>query len=281
MTTHRFAAMGCAIEVGGGGPSELGAIERLFAERERTFSRFIANSELTRVNGRAGRPVLVSGTFADAVRVALQASAETEGLVDPTLGAALLAAGYDRDFSELLDDPSPAGPPHGPGPVAVAGRVVRTGGDVTLDLNGVVKAMTVDDALALPGSHRWVSAGGDVATRSPLTVALPASGAIELRSGALATSGRSKRRWRRGGEPQHHLIDPRTGRPAATPWTDVTVCGATCVAADAAAKAAFLLGEDGPGWLDARGLPGRFVADDGTVRANDAWRDSAREPACT
>jgi FAD:protein FMN transferase len=280
MNQHRFPSMGCAIVIGGGGPREHAAIERLFAQRDQTFSRFIVGSELNLVNARAGRPTLVSDTFADALRVALAVSAETVGLVDPSLGAALLAAGYERDFAELGDEPAPAGPPRGPGPVAVSGRVVRAGPNVTIDLNGVVKSMAVDDALALPGGHRWVSAGGDVATREPLTVSLPADGVIELRFGALATSGRSKRRWWRGDVEQHHLIDPRTGRPAETPWTDVTVCGATCLAADVAAKAAFLLGFSGPTWLDVRGMPGRFVAEDGSVRTNDAWERSEREAVC-
>ena len=101
MNDYRFTAMGCAIVVGGGGPREHAEIERLFADRERRFSRFLAASELNRVNARAGRPTLVSGRFADAVRAALSAAQETGGLVDPSLGAALLAAGYTRDFGEL------------------------------------------------------------------------------------------------------------------------------------------------------------------------------------
>jgi thiamine biosynthesis lipoprotein len=277
---HRFRAMGCDVVVGGGSPREHAAIERLFAEREGRFSRFMPASELNEVNARAGRPTLVSGAFADAVRIARTAAEETDGLVDPSLGAALLAAGYTRNFDELDADPAPAGSPRRGGEVALFGRVVRAAPDVVLDLNGVVKSMAVDDALGLPGSHRWVSAGGDVAVRAPLTVSVPGGGAVELRRGGLATSGSSKRRWLRAGEIQHHLIDPRTGRPARTPWTDVTACGGTCVAADVAAKAAFLLGADGPAWLDARGMPGRFLRSDGTVHTNSAWDRSMREGVC-
>jgi len=102
---------------------------------------------------------------------------------------------------------------------------------------------------------------------------------VELRQGALATSGRTKRRWLRGGELQHHLIDPRTGRPSRSPWTEVTACGATCVAADVAAKAGFLLGEDGPAWLDARGIPARFLREDGATRTTLAWERGMREAA--
>ena len=86
----------------------------------------------------------------------------------------------------------------------------------------------------------------------------------------------------RAGAEQHHLIDPRTGRPSSSPWEEVTVCGATCLAADVAAKAAFLLGVEGPDWLDERGLPGRFLAH-GRAYENASWRAGVTpwEPACT
>ena len=95
-----------------------------------------------------------------------------------------------------------------------------------LDLNGVVKARTVDDALALLDGKGFVSAGGDLATHGAIVVALPRDGTVSLMHGALATSGADRRRWVRGGRRQHHLIDPRTGRPADSPWEQVTVCGA-------------------------------------------------------
>ncbi len=78
-------------------------------------------------------------------------------------------------------------------------------------------------------------------------------------------------------ERQHHLIDPATGAPAATPWRDVTVCASSCARADVAAKAALLLGRRGPGWLDERGLPGRFVAADGALVHNGAWSRSLEQ----
>jgi thiamine biosynthesis lipoprotein ApbE len=56
-----------------------------------------------------------------------------------------------------------------------------------------------------------------------------------------------------------------------SPWEQVTVCGASCLDADTAAKAAFLLGHDGPGWLDERGLPGRFLSSSGVVLTNASW----------
>ena len=279
MSEHRFVAMGCEVVVGGGRPAEHRAIERLFLERERVFSRFIPQSELNRVNASAGRPVLVSPLFAETLRVALQAADDTEGLVRPTLGAALEAAGYTRDSSLLAPDPQPPELPRPPGPVMTFGRVVGLAAGVSLDLNGVVKSLAVDDALALLSGEGFVSAGGDLAARGELAVALPGDGSVSLRRGALATSGNTKRWWLRGGRVQHHLIDARTGSPAASPWSQVTACGATCLAADIAAKAGFLLGEQGPCWLDERGIPARFLVACGDVTVNEAWRTSMREAA--
>jgi thiamine biosynthesis lipoprotein len=278
---NRFSSMGCEIVVEGATPDELARIRALFAERDAVFSRFRPSSELNAVNaGRGGR--LVSPLFSRMVEAALQAREQTDGLVDPTLGAALEAAGYDRDFAALGPRADPPAATSGPGHVELYGRVLVLGAGVKLDLNGVVKAVTVDDALELLSGPGFVSAGGDLATRGEVDVALPGGGAVRLVAGGLATSGRTKRRWTRGGLEQHHLIDPATGCPSTSPWDEVTVCGATCFAADVAAKAAFLRGEDGPDWLDERGLPGRFLAGAG-VRENASWRAgvAAREPACT
>jgi FAD:protein FMN transferase len=279
MSESRFYAMGCEVVVRGGGASQRTQVERLFRDREHVFSRFIAGSELNRVNEASGRPTVVSELFAATLDVAVQAVRETDGIVDPTLGAALEAAGYSRDFAEITADPRPAAPASGSQAVVLMGRVVSVPRGVLLDLNGVVKSLAVDDALALLSGDASVSAGGDLAARGPLTVSIPGGAAVELRQGALATSGRTKRRWLRGGELQHHLIDPRTGRPSRSPWTEVTACGATCVAADVAAKAGFLLGEDGPAWLDARGIPARFLREDGATRTTLAWERGMLEAA--
>jgi thiamine biosynthesis lipoprotein len=98
----------------------------------------------------------------------------------------------------------------------------------------------------------------------------------------MATSGTTRRRWRRAGQTQHHLIDPATGRPSDSIWTLVSVAAASCRDADVAAKAAFLLGDDGPAWLDERELPGRFVTTPPAgVVTNRTWQDvmGAREEA--
>jgi thiamine biosynthesis lipoprotein len=272
--------MGCELVVSGPDP---GGVAAVFSRWEAAFSRFLPESELSRVNASPRVAVRVSPLFARALRVALGVAAETDGLVDPTLGAALEQAGYDRDFAALPPD-GLLGPavPSRLREVRLDGQILRRPPGLRLDLNGVVKALAVDEAAALIPGDGFVSAGGDLATRGPVDVGLPGGGSIRVVRGGLATSGVVSRHWRRGGREQHHLIDPRTGRPADSPWRQVTVSGASCLAADAAAKAAFLLGEDGPGWLDGRGLPGRLIGRDGSVVETELWSRATREhAACT
>ena len=277
--------MGCDVVVSGASQSERLAIEHLFAERDRVFSRFRADSELSRVNAAAGSAVRVSRVFAEMLAVAIGAERESDGLVSPALGAHVEAAGYDADFASLADHDGPAlsVEPVRPGAVLLRGRTVSSDPGIRLDLNGVVKGKTVDDAVALLKGEGFVSAGGDLAVRGNMVAALPGGGTVGLARGALATSGSDRRRWLRAGVVQHHLIDPRTGAPSASPWEQVTVCGLTCVGADIGAKAAFLLGHEGPVWLDLRGIPGRFRAlASGEIIVNRAWEHSLeRAAACT
>jgi thiamine biosynthesis lipoprotein len=272
---NSFRSMGCEVLVTDGAP--LDEVRALFDERDRRFSRFLGSSELNRVNASPRGLTSVSEAFASMLCLALGASRATGGLVTPAVGAALLAAGYDRDFDALPAHEVAVVPACVPGSASMRlrGTYLLRSEPVILDLNGVVKGKTVDDALALLGSG-WVSAGGDIATTAPLVVGLPGGDTIILDRGGLATSSIGKRAWKGG----HHLIDPLTGAPSETPWLDVTVAAQSCVVADVAAKAALLLGEAGPSWLDRRGLPGRFVARNGAVGINETWRQLApRSPA--
>jgi thiamine biosynthesis lipoprotein len=242
MTVHRFEAMGCEIVVSGAHPA---AVATVFEEWEDAFSLFRPESELSRVNRSGAAVAAVSPLLARALEVALDVAAETDGLVEPTL------CGRWRE-------------------VRLAGRVVSRPAGVALDLNGVVKSLTVDAAAELISGEGFVSAGGDIAVRGPVDVALPRGGSVRVIEGGLATSGTASR--------GAHLIDPRTGEPSDSPWEQVTVSGASCLAADVAAKVAFLLGTDGPAWLDARGIPGRFVSRDTEIVKSAAWRGAL---ACT
>jgi thiamine biosynthesis lipoprotein len=271
----RFGSMGVDVSVSTA--AHLGEVRALFDERERRFSRFLPSSELNHVNAAPRGLMLLSEDFASMLSLALDAARATDGLVTPAVGGAIVAAGYDRDFDALSRD-HPTGceevavkPARVPSldSLSILGRFLLRSDDVVLDLNGVVKGKTVDDALALLG-RGWISAGGDLATTRPVVVGLPGGESITLERGGLATSSVAVRAWSGG----HHLIDPATGAPSTAPWRDVTVAAVSCVAADVAAKAALLLGHAGPSWLDGRGLAGRFVDRDGAVTVNQAWQNA-------
>jgi thiamine biosynthesis lipoprotein len=268
-----FASMGCTVEVSD--DASIDAVRLLFAARDRRFSRFLASSELSRVNSVPAGLILVSEELASMVSLSLDAARASGGLVTPTVGGAVLAAGYDRDFAALPRNGVAVVPVRVPplSALSLRGRMLLRSEPMELDLNGVVKGRTVDDALKLVGGG-WISAGGDLATSVPVVVGLPGGDTVTLDAGGLATSSVAKRTWLAHGERQHHLIDPATGAPARTPWRDVTVAAGSCLAADVAAKAALLLGHAGPSWLDRRKLAGRFVAHDGRVLANEHWQQA-------
>jgi thiamine biosynthesis lipoprotein len=237
---HRFRAMGCDGAVAGGDPATVAAVLERW---EAAFSLFRPASELSRVNRSPARVLAVSRLFANTLEAALDAAAETEGVVDPTL------SGRWPD-------------------VALSGRLLSRPPGLALDLNGVVKSLAIDDAVATLDGPGFVSLGGDLAVHGPVDVALPAGGAIRVVAGGLATSGTASR--------GAHLVDPATARPSESRWEQVTASGSTCLGADVAAKAGFLLGDRGPGWLDERGIPGRFVGADGEIVENDRWTRATR-----
>jgi FAD:protein FMN transferase len=238
--------MGCDVAVAGGDRVKVAAVLERWEE---AFSLFRPESELSRVNRSPAHVLAVSPLFARALEVALDVAAGTEGLVDPTLCGRWTQ-------------------------VALSGSLLSRPPELALDLNGVVKALAVDEAAATLDGPGFVSVGGDLAVRGPVDVALPAGGAIRVVTGGLATSGTASRGT--------HLVDTATGGASESCWEQVTASGASCLDADIAAKAGFLLAERGPEWLDARGIPGRFVGLDGKIIENDAWTGATRTvPACT
>ena len=236
-------AMGVELVVAGATRAELAAVATLFGEWERVFSRFRADSELSRVNALDAEAFVVSPLFARRPRTALAAAAATDGLVDPTLGAALEAAGYDRDFARAPRTirPAPEAPSGSWRSVRHAGRRRRSPAGTALDLNGVVKALP--STRPSPCSRDRVRLGRR-RPRHPRRddVALPEGGAVRLAAAGSRPAGRRAGGGSAAARPQHHLIDPRTGRPVRVAVDEVTVAAGSALAADVAAKAAFLLG---------------------------------------
>jgi thiamine biosynthesis lipoprotein len=294
MQTLHFFAMGCqmlaVVDAAGARAAErLRRVSGWFAVWERRLSRFRPGSELARLNCSGGAPTRVSPVLAEAIGAAVGAARLSGGLVTPTALAALEAAGYDRPFAELA--PEIAGQAHAPRLPAdwrqlkldPAARAVALPAGARLDLGGTAKGWAAAEAARRLSSAgpALVDAGGDIvvsgpmadggpwpiAIASPFGAAEAPLGVLQLAAGAVATSGRDYRRWRQGGEERHHLIDPRTGRPADTDLLTATVVAGDVVSAEAAAKVALLLGSrDGMAWIEARpGLAAMLALADGRV----------------
>ena len=98
---------------------------------------------------------------------------------------------------------------------------------------------------------------------------------IAVRDGGLATSSTAARRWRRGGDVLHHILDPRTGLPAEPVWRTVSVAAGSCADANAASTAAVIRGRRALGWLTRLGLPARLVDATGAVFTVAGWPDDS------
>jgi len=246
-------------------PSDAGRARRALAAGrreveacERILSRFLPESDLSRLNRASGSWVRVDERLIAALRGALRVREETDGKFDPTILPALVALGYDRSF-ERLDGRPPArdGDWHAGAVVEIdtGSSQARVEAGAAVDLGGVGKGFAGSRALLamceawaeLPGA--LVDLGGDLAVwgSSPeggpwrLAVADPGLpgrnlAILELDQGAVATSGRDQRRF--GPDLQfHHLIDPATGAPANCGPLAVTVVGSDGTEVEAYATA--------------------------------------------
>lgn len=265
LARHAFPTMGSTVDLTLVGDRATAAAwrlaEALAAEWEATFSRFRPDSELSRLNAAAGRPVPVSARLYDAVAAAVAGSRSSGGLFDPTILPALVALGYDRDFQEIdvTKQIALAGIAiPGVGGIALdpLARTVTLPAGVALDLGGIVKGLYADALAEMLAD--WpagvVSAGGDlrawgdgpsgdgwlVGVEDPRDARRDVA-RLRVRGG-VATSGTNRRSWRHGDVEVHHLIDPRSGLPGERTLCSVTVVAPTAASAEVAATALFLAG---------------------------------------
>lgn len=256
----------------------------LFDQQEERFSRFRPSSLVSRLN----RGETVADPWLDAILpLALAAWETTDGLFNPLVLPALAAAGYDRTFSTVSGGaPVPLPPPDPRTAIerATAGWRLREG---RLDLGGIVKGWTADLAAehlaAATKAPAMVNAGGDIRC---IGEEAPGRGGWELAvegpsgeiawsgivAGALATSTTLRRRWTTAdGRTAHHLIDPRTGLPAASPFVQVSVIAPTCREAETWAKAVLIGGHEGLELAALRGVAAFALAADGSPSPTPSW----------
>jgi FAD:protein FMN transferase len=251
-------------------------------------SRFRPDTELEDVYRARGYPVRVSDRLAHLVAAAVHAAADTDGDVDPTLGAALAALGYDRDFSVLAATDSrriAIVRPVDWREIRLDGNLLTVPAGARMDLGATAKAWAADRCAALVAdtcdTGVLIALGGDIATAGPATggwdilvqdgpdqptctVNLPARAAI-------ATSSTISRNWRQGTQTFHHILSPRTGYPATRTWRTASVVAHTCVAANTMSTAAIIRGDRARAWLHERDAAARLVTADGAIITCGGW----------
>ncbi len=287
-----FHAMGCQMlaVIDSDDAKAANAIEQVpswFSDWETHLSRFLPDSELTRLNRNPGRSVLVSDTMHQVILESLRAARESRGLVTPTVLEALEVAGYDRSFdAQSLDSRNPAETARVGNWHAIQydpeSKTIQLPRGLRLDFGGVAKGWAAGEAARRLAEYApaLVDAGGDIAVsgrmadgnRWRIGVADPMDPERDLAllmigEGAVATSGRDYRRWERNGKRQHHIIDPRTGRPAETDVLTATIVAPSATAAEMAAKVTLILGSrTGLEWIEAQSdLAALLVLEGGDV----------------
>jgi thiamine biosynthesis lipoprotein len=287
-----FACFGASVtvHVGGAGGEAAAAAESLLLDAHQRLSRFLPESELSRLNRDPRATVPASPLLLELAAAVRRAGFLSGGLVDATLIGQIEAAGYRESlagegewrlsrFPAIVGpDPCPAAPSPERGWSLVSvdrrlGTVSRPPG-LRIDSGGIAKGLLADliakDLRAHPsysvdccGDIRIGGAGGQ-----PRTVLVddPAGGeplhSLAVRSGGVATSGIAKRSWvGADGAPAHHLLDPATGAPAFTGIVQATAQAPTAFLAEVYSKLALLSGpEQAPGRLPYGGV---LVLDDG------------------
>jgi thiamine biosynthesis lipoprotein len=221
--------------------------------------------------------------------VALEVARRTDGDVDPTVGVALQRLGYDRDFASI--EPGArirvvSRPATGWQHVRLSGQTLTLPAGTLIDLGATAKAWAADRAAAdvheQLGTGVLVALGGDIATAGEA----PGGGwrvrvqdreadpcaTITLPSGAaVATSSTMRRRWQRGRQAMHHIVDPRTGQSGPEVWRSVTVASWTCVEANALTTASVVRGQAALAFLQKEHVPARLVSSGGHVVTLGGW----------
>lgn len=254
-----------------------------FTAFERRFSRFDPASELARLN-RAARAIRVSTELFAALQRCRAHFEGTRGLFDPTIARALEQQGYDRSIDAgPLDRDQRALAARVPTMNAVIldapTRTVTLRDGAQLDLGGIAKGLCVDECAAILPANCALDAGGDAILRGRDAEGLPwlvevedprdasrAIAKVELTDAAVATSATNRRRWKRGPDERHHLIDPRTGASAASDLAQVTVFDQSAERAEVLSKSALVAGRvEGLSLLEAARVRAVLVGRDGVL----------------
>lgn len=250
MLTQQFLAFNTVItlQAFGGPATVLAAFDAARARcrrYERLFSRTLAHSDVTRINGAQGRPVAIHDETARLIEAALAYCEASEGLFDITIGKAVQLWDFHNGVMANEDQLREA-------LTHVNWRavhVVRTDEgafaqindpQAAIDLGGIAKGWIADELTALLvqcGLDSFVvNLGGNVVAHGTKPEGLPwrvglqdpfnktgIVGSVALQDASAVTSGTYERSFEKDGVLYHHVLSPETGFPVATDAAGVTV----------------------------------------------------------
>jgi FAD:protein FMN transferase len=251
---HTDNVFGCAVEIVTAVPPAVPvpAVVDLLRALDARFSRFRADSELSRLNAAAGAWSDVSVSMYRMLEHALNVAVASRGLVNAGILPWLEAAGYVGSWPAPLSRATRRSRPAGPvppltGTLELQLHRARLQPGAAVDFGGLAKGRWADDVVRWLGGNASCSLGGDVACAGPgprgdgWPVRLPDGRAVDVRDAGVATSGVGRRRW---GDGAHHIIDPRTGQCADSGVERVTVLAGTATEAEWSATALVVGGLD-------------------------------------
>ena len=273
-------------------------VTELLDRLESMWSRFVPDSDISRLNAAGGRPVVVSAETIGLISAMVGAHLATDGAFDTTLLAPLVGLGYATshdDASARTTLPAGVAAKGDLGGVLVdhATRRVALPPGTILDAGGIGKGRAADLAVELalregaPGA--MVEIGGDLrvegrpeeADHWTIDVLSPDRSSVTeqvvLSSGAVATSTDALRTWISDGRRVHHLIDPVSGRSTDNGVVACTAIASTATWAEALTKPAFVHGRAAALTLaDRLGVALLVTESNGAVHASGRWGDFAR-----
>lgn len=259
---------------------------------EQLWSRFLPDSDISRLNWAEGKPVQVAPLTRQLIAAMLAGHTLSQGSYDPTLLPQVLAAGYVSSTvnSEAVTTlPVSAQAPGNLEGIQFTDEAVFMPLGTTLDPGGLGKGFASDlvATFALEHGAYGVMAefGGDIVVQGDapdgqawrLGVENPYQpdahvAVVRMLKGAIATSSQLKRRFGEGDSQAHHLIDPATQLSAESPAQTVTVIAASGARAEALTKRGFV---DKPAdylaWLPKVGAAGLVIFADGTQQTSTNW----------
>lgn len=259
---------------------------------ELLWSRFLQDSDVSRLNWAEGNPVEVDPLTVRLVEEMKNGNVLSGGSYDPTLLPDVVRLGYSAsvvDSSKVTTLPATAAAPGHVRGASIEGNSVTLPLGTTLDPGGIGKGLAADivaeRALAEGAWGVMAEFGGDisVAGQAPdgnawrLGVEDPFNpdahaAVVRMVRGGVVTSSQRKRRFGEGASATHHLVDPDTHHSARTIVQTVTVIAATAARAEVLTKRGFIQNsEDYLAWLPTVGGAGFIINEDGTELTSPNW----------